>query len=245
MSHAETRGAARTIRVGAWTGLARRPTRSFTLIELLVVIAILAILAALLMPALKSARENARRTHCMNNLRQLGAAVTMYASENDDYLPGMVHNGISAASIWYIPKVLGNYLKSGATTYAQYNKFFVCPTDQSPTNTWGSYASNMRLSGPSAQDTPLIKLGTVRNSAGTILMADSGWPMTRGDNINEVIGGYGQYLSNRHGGQGSPLTVGGCNMAFCDGHVEFRRYNPANLAANIIQDFPPSMWSYQ
>jgi prepilin-type N-terminal cleavage/methylation domain-containing protein len=117
--------------------------RAFTLVELLVVIAIIALLMAILMPALNRARELGRRTVCMGNLKQLALAWVMYADENDgdlvDGLAGHDDGATPAAIIGWVGKVNPannnrtqiSCIKDGTLwDYAKNPKVFRCPAGQ-------------------------------------------------------------------------------------------------------------------
>ena len=78
-----------------------RERRGFTLIELLVVMVIIALLVGLLLPALGRAREEARKTQCRSNLRQIGLAMNIYATDNKGYMPALYGNSLSSADAGY------------------------------------------------------------------------------------------------------------------------------------------------
>lgn len=114
-----------------------RKSRGFTLIELLVVVAIIAILAAMLLPALSQARERARQAVCMSNLKQIGLAITLYTQDFGEWLPPVKKD--SSSPMWF--GLINPYIaKETITAYlaSPTAKVFLCPSAriQNTTSYW-------------------------------------------------------------------------------------------------------------
>jgi prepilin-type N-terminal cleavage/methylation domain-containing protein/prepilin-type processing-associated H-X9-DG protein len=214
----------------------KRLRQAFTLIELLVVIAIIAILAAILFPVFAQAREAARKTSCLSNLKQIALALAMYNTDYDTRYPasGMLPvTPATAADGTNIVRMLGGGLSYFTQPYIKNEQLFKCPSDAGD-NYWGRNSnwgySNLFWGRPSSYhyrhcfDAALngnvqqgLAEAAVIAPANTIMLFEAG--AFHGEKL-PLYGGV-----HPAGTPQVPPNTRTFNCAFADGHVKVFRLN--------------------
>ena len=213
-----------------------RAKSAFTLIELLVVIAIIAILAAILFPVFARARENARRSSCTSNLKQIGLGVLQYIQDYDENFPLAVTGSTSTTST---PPVgwadsIQPYLKS--------TQIYQCPSEPSeadPDPTAAGYSDYWYNCGLSRSNNTFgnsntsVSAAEVTNASLTVMNGDgaSGTARYRCDGVSSStsatvsVPGAANGTSYAQSGAIVDRHLEGCVFSFADGHVKWYKVN--------------------